>query len=230
MFNGLAGKYEQFNSVSSLGLDRIWRNSLIRSVGLENLEGKVVLDFGTGTGDLIRNLAQKNQRRDTILIGMDFSKAMIQWAKTNLEKIKRGEKSQIEFLCASGENVPLLSESVDVVMSAFVLRNIRKIMIPVLSELKRVMRPGGKLFFLEMVVPENSVLKFFHRLYLKSILPLVGYSLFKKNWSGSYLSETILNFGKPAQFSQILIELGFEDVCFSTLSGGMAVLHRARKA
>ncbi len=127
------------------------------------------------------------------------------------------------------ESIPLQSESVGITMNAFVMRNVKKIMGSVLPEIYRVTAPGGKAFFLDMYVPTHALIRFFHRIYLKTFLPVVGRVVFGVNWSGGYLAQTIFNFGHPQEFSELLIKAGFKQVNFKPFYGGMAVLHSAVK-
>lgn len=143
---------------------------------------------------------------------------------------KLAETSQ-KFLLLQGTaaGIPLESGCADVVMNAFVLRNIKKIMPEVFAEVYRVLAPGGKIFFLDMYVPENILMKPLHRLYLKTVMPFIGRSLFGKHWSQDYLSETIFNFGPPSEISARLKSAGFTEVREIILNGGIAVLHSAAK-
>ncbi len=146
-----------------------------------------------------------------------------------LEIAERKVKNSASFIQASCEVLPLGSSSIDAVMSAFVLRNVRLIMPQVLAEFLRVMRPGSSAFLLDMTVPRSIWLKLPHKIYLSVVLPLVGRSIFGARWSGDYLKETITKFWSPEEFSQILSEAGFREVSFEFLTGGLAVLYHCKK-
>lgn len=191
-----------------------------------NPEPRAILDLGTGTGDLVAGIQSRRRRSgltgECSLIGIDLSFGMITEAR---KKVNHGAY----FIQASGEKIPVASGSVDAVISAFTLRNIRKIISATLGEVLRILRPGGSLLFLEMYVPEKRAMRSLHQVYLKTALPAVGNLVFGSEWSGNYLSETILNFWTPAEFSEILGKSGFSEIHYQSLSGGLAVIHRARK-
>ncbi len=153
---------------------------------------------------------------------MDLSLPMLQFARL---KIPKGSG----WAQASAERLPFRSGSFDAIMSAFTLRNLKKILPESLDEMWRVLKPGGRVFLLEMTVPPSKIIRTFHHLYLKTVLPMVGRAVFNKEWSGDYLSETILHFWTPEEFCKILIEAKFEGVQFKSISGGIAVLHSAVK-
>ncbi len=146
-----------------------------------------------------------------------------------MEAAERKINGQASFIQCSCENLPLSNESVSAIMSAFVLRNVRKIMPEVLSEFLRVLKPGHEAFLLEMTVPKAFWLKFPHKVYLNLALPIVGRSLFGQRWSGAYLKETIEQFWSPEEFCQILRQSGFREVSYRSLTAGMAVLYRCKK-
>lgn len=183
------------------------------------------LDLGTGTADLIHLLRRRPEFSESSFIGMDLSRPMLAEGERKLA----GNPQKFLLLQGTASDIPLKSGSADVVMNAFVLRNIKKIMPEVLAEVYRVLSPGGKIFFLDMYVPDNILMKPLHRLYLKTVMPFIGKSLFGKNWSQDYLSETIFNFGPPSEISARLKAAGFAEVREILLNGGVAVLHSAAK-
>lgn len=221
MFDRLAAGYDAFNGLASLGLDRVWRRALVRGLGPSG-EG-TVLDLGTGTGDLLFDALKRSPRPRTLL-GLDLSLSML---------LKASEKCRPAggafFLQAGADRLPVISETADAVVSAFVLRNVKTILKGVLSEIRRVLKPGGTVLLLEMYAPENAALRALHRLYLRTVLPAAGRAAFGRRWSGDYLPETIFHFGTPGQFSDRLREAGFREVSFRRLSGGIAALHSAKK-
>ncbi len=224
LFNGISKSYDRFNRFASLGLDKGWRRKIALSLAQEDLKECVLLDIGTGTGELlfdIREICSENS--SLTLVGVDFSSEMLKIAN---EKCKKN-KVLLPFINANASRLPLGSRSVNFIVSAFVLRNIKKLMEASLLEMKRTLKEGGKIYLLEMYIPQNRILKFFHRVYLQRILPLWGHWICGTSWSGEYLTQTILGFGSPAQFSEKLQAAGFKNVRFQIMLGGVAVLHTA---
>lgn len=227
MFDQLAHGYDFFNLCASFGLDKVWRKNLVLSI-LKCTERKVLLDVGSGTGDLIFDLLKYEKiPTDLSLIGMDLSIPMLQ--KAEAKSWGKQSSSMIQFIQGNSQFIPVQSEHIDCVMSAFVLRNIKKIIYNTFQEIYRVLKPGGSVFLLDMYVPSNPGLKLAHKIYLKTVLPAIGYSIFGKRWSGSYLPETIENFCSPSQITEYLKNAQFKNIETKFLSGGMAVLHIARK-
>lgn len=227
LFDGLAEGYDCFNKIASLGLDKVWRKSLIQLLSGFELKDKKILDLGSGTGDLIFDcLKYSLGKNQSFFLGIDLSHPMLSKAKNKLSL--RQSSANIQWIQANGTKIPCSSNSIDFVISAFVLRNVKKVLKEVLLEIKRVLKPEGKIFLLDMVAPDGKIFPILHKIYLKTMLPLVGRSIFKKFWSKNYLSETIFQFGKPEDFSKILKEAKFRDVSYISLTKGMAVIHTAR--
>lgn len=230
LFDKLAGRYDRFNRCASLGLDKTWRRALVRSIQADNITDKNILDLGSGTGDLIFDLLYSERAaKPPRCIAMDFSYPMLTLAHRKFSTLQKNAQDKIALLQGNAEKIPAASGSFNIVMSAFVLRNVKKIMRQVLDEVNRILIPGGKIFFLEMYAPEFQPLKSMHRFYLKFILPAVGKIVFGSDWSGDYLAETIIDFGTPSEFSRILEQSGFKDVKWRSLDGGIAAIHTAIK-
>ncbi len=185
-------------------------------------ERGVVLDIGTGTADLMLDLLTQSRARGFVPVGLDLSFSMLSRAGVKL-------RGNARLLQGSAAAIPLADASCDAVMSAFVLRNIKRVMADALREAHRVLKPGGKVYLLEMYVPRNPALALLHGIYLRTILPLIGKLVFGGSGSQEYLADTIFGFGTPAEFSKTLGAAGFGEVKIQTLSGGIAVLHCAAK-
>ena len=229
LFDGLASRYDLFNCLASLGLDQRWRNRLIRSLAELDLKSGFVLDIGTGTGDLVFDLLKSSPQSKPSVIGLDISLPMMREARLKIDKSALPVADKAHFVQASSAAIPLREGSVDAVISAFTMRNVRKFMPETLGEIRRVLKPGGKVFLLEMVAPQGGILRVLHRIYLKTVLPAVGELVFGRNWPRNYLSETIFSFWNPPEFADVLREFKFQDVRVQSLSGGIAVIHEGTK-
>lgn len=222
-FAGLAPAYDRFNRVASLFLDGYWRDQAANFAR----PGMSVLDLCTGTGDLTFKIAKKIGPQGR-LVGVDFSKEMLSLAEK--EKKKLGLDSRIDFRLSRAEDLPFESESFDLVVSAFAMRNVRANLEKVLDEIFRVLKPGGQTVILEFSRPGFCVLRILHYFYLKTVIPLDGKFIFGSKWSSDYLAESILHFFKPEGFCQKLSLAGFSQVRYFPLNFGIVVIHRAKKA
>lgn len=158
MFDALVPEYDRFNRISSLGLDVGWRRELTRMFQ----PGARILDVGTGTGDLAKELAGSASE----VIGVDFAEKMVAAAADKL----RAEK-KIQFQVASADDLPFGPRSFDGIASAFVVRNLHHggVLGRSFREFFRVLRPGGQMVHLELARPPRGVLSWGHQAYLKLI-------------------------------------------------------------
>ncbi|MBI4396324.1 MAG: ubiquinone/menaquinone biosynthesis methyltransferase [Elusimicrobia bacterium] len=223
MFSLLAPDYDRFNFWSSLGMDRAWRRRLVGEVH----QGKEArfLDIGAGTGDLAFLAAKCVQNRSSYVVGMDFSFEMLDRAKGRA--VRKSERSQEPFwIQARAESLPFPQSSFDVVISAFVLRNLQRagVVRESLQEACRVLRPSGRLLFLDLTRPQTRFLAWGHRLYLKTIVPLVGKVLFGPRWPGAYLESTIEELWPAERYQGLFRDAGFNEFSVKPLMGGVVSL------
>jgi demethylmenaquinone methyltransferase / 2-methoxy-6-polyprenyl-1,4-benzoquinol methylase len=213
MFNALVPGYDRFNSITSLGLDSLWRK---RVAGMFK-EGSLVLDIGTGTGQLARAISRERCR----VVGVDFSEAMIEMARN-----KHPDRTLISFQVAQADNLPFTPRVFDGITSAFVIRNLYHagILGTAFREFYRVLKPGGQIVHLELTRPRNKVMALGHMVYLKTVLPVVGKVMFRSRWPKNYLSETIFKFPEPELICQQIRWAGFERATYYPLFGGVATL------
>jgi demethylmenaquinone methyltransferase / 2-methoxy-6-polyprenyl-1,4-benzoquinol methylase len=213
MFDALVPEYDRFNRLSSLGLDVSWRREVARMFPVE----AQVLDVGTGTGDLAKNLIERGCR----VVGVDFSERMVLAARKKL-----GEAPNARFEVARADELPFEPRSFEGITSAFVIRNLHhgEVMSQSLREFYRVLKPGGQMVHLELTRPPQKLLSMGHRAYLRWILPLIGRVNFGERWPKDYLERTIEKFPDPRNVGQQMRWAGFEKIGFYPLSGGIAGL------
>jgi demethylmenaquinone methyltransferase/2-methoxy-6-polyprenyl-1,4-benzoquinol methylase len=221
-FAGLAPGYDRFNRVASLFLDGYWRDR----VATFARPGMSVLDLCTGTGDLAFRIAKKIGPQGR-LVGVDFSEEMLSLAQKKKDKLDLD--SRVSFRLSRAEDLPFESESFDLVVSAFAMRNVRANLGKVLNEIFRVLRPGGQTVILEFSRPEFFILSLLHFLYLKTLIPLDAKLIFGSKWSSDYLTESVLHFFKAADFCKKLYQAGFSQVRYFSLNFGIVTIHRGRK-
>jgi demethylmenaquinone methyltransferase/2-methoxy-6-polyprenyl-1,4-benzoquinol methylase len=223
MFARIARNYDRANRLLSAGTDLWWRRCLVGQVRRHSPSR--VLDLATGSGDVAFALARVLPR-DTTIIGMDFCQPMLDEAEAKKKAAPRREGTEVEFLPGDGLALPLADGGFDAVTISFGLRNMTDRACS-LREMRRVLRPGGRLFVLEFSQPQQwfKPLYFF---YLRHILPAIAGAVTGDRAAYVYLNETIEQFPAAQELSGEIERAGFVQVQFKRLSLGMVALHEAR--
>lgn len=223
MFNSIAGKYDFLNHFLSLGIDKGWRNKLVKFV--KSKKSVKVLDLACGTGDLTIAL----HRAGIEVVGMDIAEKMLEVAKVKNSKLDSSNIPAPEYLLASADLIPMPDNSFDAVTIAFGIRNFenRK---KSLHEIRRVLSNEGYLCILEFASPKNLLWRGVFNLYFLNLLPLIGRLVSKDANAYSYLPDSVRSFPQYEEFCKELLEIGYSDIKFRSLTGGVAVLYTAKKA
>lgn len=224
MFGGIAPRYDLLNRLLSFARDRHWRRKAVASTQLPS--GGVALDVCTGTADMALELARQFPSARTI-IGVDFCLPMIRIAA---EKISRKKLTgRIRLQAASAEALPFGTNIFDAVTIAFGIRNVvdRKCG---LAELCRVLRPGGVGVILEFATPRGPLFGWFYRVYFHRGLPWLGGLISGDAQAYRYLPTSVSAFPDPQELSRMMEEVGFRNVHFRTLTGGIVTLHVGTKS
>ncbi len=224
MFARIATRYDLANLLLSFGIDRWWRRRLVGSVSGQRPQH--VLDLATGSGDvafaLARGLAAKTQ-----IVGMDFCQPMLQEAVAKKNHANDPRYSSVTFKPGDGLNLPLADASFDAVTISFGLRNMAD-RHRALSEMRRVLRPGGHLWVLEFSQPYGWFKPFYY-FYLRRILPLIAGAVTGDRAAYVYLNETIEQFPGRSALAAEIQDAGFSRVTASPLTFGIVALHEAKK-
>jgi len=222
MFDKIAFRYDFLNHFLSAGIDVGWRKKAIKQ--LCSLDPKSILDVATGTGDMaILSYRLLNAEK---IIGIDISDGMLEIGKKKIEKL--GLQQRIELLKGDSETIIFNSNSFDAVTVAFGVRNFQNLELG-LSEIKRVLKPGGKLIVLECTKPKLPVIKNFYNLYLNVIAPWIGRVISKNKNAYQYLNESVQKFPEGKDFVQILNKLGYKNASCKTLSLGISSIYCGEK-
>jgi demethylmenaquinone methyltransferase/2-methoxy-6-polyprenyl-1,4-benzoquinol methylase len=218
MFDDIAKKYDFLNRFLSAGIDVSWRKKALSHLKENN--PSTILDVATGTAD-VAILAQSILHPEKI-IGIDISEGMLSIGREKINKL--GLQNQIELKSGDSESINFEDNSFDAVTVSFGVRNFQNLE-KGLSEIKRVLKPGGKLVILEFSKPSMPLVKSIYTLYMKVITPNVG-KLFSKNSNAySYLDESIKKFPEGKNFTQVLDKIGYQKTYSKTLSLGICSIY-----
>ncbi len=221
MFDTISGDYDGLNRVISFGIDIKWRKRVVAI--LKEKAPKNILDIATGTGDLAINMTETGASK---IIGLDISPGMLEVGKKKVQEKKLN--NTIEMVVGDSENLPFDSNSFSAVTVAFGVRNFETLD-KGLSEILRVLKPGGTFIVLETSVPTKFPFKQGYYFYTKYILPTIG-KLFSKDRSAyKYLSESASVFPHGENFNNILRKIGFIDVENKPQTFGVASIYVATK-
>lgn len=215
MFDQVAPKYDCFNAILSLGLDRIWRKQAIRTLTQNTSTQKPILDLGCGSGDLAGALHPKHS-----VIGADFCYPMLKEAQQKF--------SGLPLLQADATTLPLQNQSISGAISAFVIRNIEGLE-NAFHEVSRCLIPGGRFVILEFSLPKNPIMRFGFFTYLKIMFP-IACTLFKGDQEAyQYLRKSIRSFGENVDVKHYLSKANFQNIQSKPLLGGGVTLYQAVK-
>lgn len=221
MFDTISGNYDNLNRVISFGIDVKWRKKVLQLVARTNPEN--VLDIATGTGDLAILMAQTGAKK---IIGLDISAGMLEIGKSKIEEKKLSQT--IEMVLGDSENIPFEDHFFDAITVAFGVRNFEHLE-KGLSEILRVLKPGGIFVVLETSVPVKTPYRQGYNFYTKNILPLIGKLFSKDDVAYGYLSESAASFPYGEAFNNILKKTGFINVEAMPQTFGVATIYSASK-
>ena len=221
MFDNISENYDGLNRVISFGIDVKWRKKVVAIVGKNN--PKQILDIATGTGDLAIMLAQTNPDKIT---GLDISAGMLEVGKQKIAKANLSDT--IEMIVGDSENMPFEDNTFDAITVSFGVRNFANLD-KGLTEIKRVLKPGGTFVVLETSNPTKFPFKQGYKFHTNVILPIVGKLFSKDKVAYSYLSESANSFPFGTAFNNILEKNGFINANNKPVTFGVASIYTASK-
>ena len=223
VFDSVAGNYDLMNDLMSGGAHRLWKEF---TLSLTNLRaGQRALDVAGGTGDLTIGMARQVGRSGMVILS-DINAAMLGEGRDRL--LDAGVVGNVNCVLANAERLPFADSSFDVVTIGFGLRNVTD-KPAALSDMRRVLKPGGQLLVLEFSHPVVPFLKPLYDLYSFRVLPMLGKLVAKDEDSYRYLAESIRMFPDQEKLLGMMSEAGLEDCRYHNLSGGIVAVHRGYK-
>jgi demethylmenaquinone methyltransferase/2-methoxy-6-polyprenyl-1,4-benzoquinol methylase len=221
IFSRIAGNYDLFNAVSSLGVYRHWLNVLVQDVA--RAAPQDILDVAGGTGTVSMAVARVLPWADITL--SDVCPEMLEVAKSRLAQ---PAYANIGLKLADAQSLPFADNSYDAICCAYGVRNLQDSR-AALAEFYRVIRPGGKVHIMEFATPPAQSWRRLYHLYLKHVVPTVGGLLTGGKDEFKYLRASILDFPAQRDFCALLHAAGFSDIRYRNLTGGITAVFNAVK-
>ncbi len=222
MFSRISPKYDFLNHFLSVNIDKRWRK-LVRKKLKDILddENALVLDVACGTGDLSVELQKDSKAK---IVGTDFCRPML-----NIAAEKNvSENLSIPYIEGDAMKLPFPDNFFDALTIAFGLRNLSNWR-DGLSELRRIIKPNGKLVVLEFSEPIVPGFRQVYNFYFNKVLPKIGGVFSGEQGAYEYLSESVSKFPNQKALQKMMLEIGFADVEYKNLTGGIAAIHTGTK-
>ncbi|MBK9381874.1 MAG: bifunctional demethylmenaquinone methyltransferase/2-methoxy-6-polyprenyl-1,4-benzoquinol methylase UbiE [Chitinophagaceae bacterium] len=222
MFDKIASRYDLMNRFLSARTDIGWRKKAIQKLKKDNPQH--ILDVATGTADMA--LMAYKMLKPAYITGIDISEGMLELGRKKIEKEQLGDKIQLHV--GDSETIKSAENTFDAVMVAFGVRNFENLE-KGLTEMLRVLKPGGQLIVLEFSKPRSKAVKKFYNLYMGIVAPQVA-RWFKQNKEAyKYLNESAKAFPDRHLFTDILKKVGYSNTEFQPLSFGICCIYSGRK-
>lgn len=221
MFDDVAPRYDLLNRVLSAGIDRYWRSRAVNL--LSNEQPTRVLDVATGTADLAIRIQQSLHPRETV--GVDLSSEMLRLGREKVEK--RGLSSRISLQEADAASLPFEDGTFDAAFVAFGVRNFEDLEAG-LTDICRVLRPGGSLVILEFSQPRTFPIKQLYSFYSRYVLPRIGGVLSPNKGAYEYLPGSVAAFPDGSDFLRRMDNVGLNELEWKPLTFGIASLYKGR--
>jgi demethylmenaquinone methyltransferase/2-methoxy-6-polyprenyl-1,4-benzoquinol methylase len=219
MFARIAGRYDLANRLLSGGVDCWWRRRL--TLAVRRIKPQAVLDLATGSGDVAFTLARRLPG-DTAITGMDFCQPMLDQAVIKQSRME-GAATNIRFLPGDALDLPCPDASFDAVTISFGLRNVAD-RHRALSEMRRVLRPEGRVHVLEFSQPYAWFAPLYY-FYTRRILPSIAGWLTGDRDAYAYLNASIAAYPNHEAMSEELLRAGFREIRAVRMTLGIVALH-----
>ncbi len=222
MFDSIAYRYDFLNRFLSAGIDITWRKKAIKQ--LKKNAPKKVLDVATGTADVA--LMTYDILKPEKIVGIDISDGMLD---LGIKKIAdKGLSDIITLYQGDSERIQFNDNEFDAITVAFGVRNFQNL-VAGLTEMRRVLKPGGKLVVLEFSKPKSVGFKSLYNLYMNVIAPSFGKMFAKNKDAYQYLNDSVQAFPEGQTFLKIMNEAGFTQTYLQTLSLGICTIYCGSK-
>lgn len=218
MFGRIARNYDLMNRLMSLGQDSMWRRYTVRQAAPK--PGGLALDVATGTGRIAQELAANGTRA----VGVDFTvEMMLQGRRDGV-----GASDAVYFAGADALSLPFPDDTFDCVTTGFAMRNVVDIE-GAFREMRRVLKPGGRLVCLEVGRPRYAITRMGHAIYTRGLMPVLGRLVAGDADAYTYLPSSMGKFPPPDELATIMRKAGLRNVRYRQLTMGAVAVHRGTK-
>lgn len=221
MFNNISKNYDFLNRLITFGMDKKWRNNVLKLLLKKN--PKNILDIATGTGDMAILFSKTNAEN---IIGVDISEGMLTVANEKILKLNLQDRITTEV--QNSEDLHFSANSFDAVSVTYGIRNFENLS-KGLSEIYRVLNNDGILVILETSQPKNRIFKLFYLFYTRLIMPFVARLFSADKNAYQYLSNSAINFPFGLELKNIIQKAGFKDVTLYPQFFGASTIYCAKK-
>ena len=219
VFDSVAARYDIMNDLMSLGAHRAWKAFALARTGLR--PGNTALDIAAGTGDLTAGLVRQVGSTGHVF-HTDINAAML--AKGSDRLLDQGMGVNVTTMQVNAEHLPFQACTMNCVIIGFGLRNVTD-KSAALTEMARVLKPGGRVLVLEFSKPVLKWLRRLHETYTFKVLPVLGKLVADDEASYRYLAESIRMHPDQETLRDMMQDAGLEDCRYHNLSGGIVTLH-----
>ena len=218
MFDRIADRYDLLNRLLSFGTDVRWRKKVAKQ--LDGLSPLRLLDVATGTADQL--LALVRNRKFDFAVGLDVSRGMLSHGVRKVDEAKL--PNPVAMVHGDALALPLADNSINAVTISFGIRNVLDVP-KALTEMSRVLQPGGRAVILEFSLPANALIRWGYLIYFRHVLPKIG-GLISGDWYAyNYLNKTVETFPYGEDFADLMRAAGFESVRIIPLTFGIASIY-----
>lgn len=219
MFDTIAPRYDLLNRVLSVGIDQYWRWRAVQLLSDE--QPTRVLDVATGTADLAIQAARSLYPRE--VVGIDLSTDMLAEGRRKIEQ--KGLTGRITLIEGDAADLPFENSAFDAALVGFGVRNFEDLEAG-LKDIRRVLRPGGRLVVLEFSQPRAFPVKQLYAWYSRHVLPRIGGLLSPDQGAYEYLPSSVAAFPDGPDFLERMAQSGYTDLLWRPMTFGIASLYR----
>ena len=222
VFSSVSPKYDLMNDAMSFGLHRFWKDALVD--WLAPRANQRLLDLAGGTGDIAFRFLQRSPGSSAVVL--DLTESMVSAGQKRADALEI--EGELNWVVGDAMDMPFTEGSFDACTASFGIRNVAEIS-TALSEVRRVLRYGGRLLVLEFSRVSPSTLSWLYDRYSYNVIPNLGKAVADDKGSYEYLVESIRKFPDQQEFAAIIRNAGFDNVKFRNLSFGVAAMHSGWK-